>query len=157
MIKCCIKTHFSNGRFGLNVPCWSYVWPTWDACLKIIVPLDCVIVKLCGFFHANPYLLMRYFFRSFGNTVSRATANRMRAAPVMLMMLYGSPKRAMPTTMAVRGSKAPSMATIVLSISLSDAVTQMLLKAVGTRPSRIRLIQHELSEIASTFPLRHHP
>jgi hypothetical protein len=57
----------------------------------------------------------------------------------------GSPNARMPTVMAVSGSKAPKMATWVLSISFNDMMSSTLLRAVGKSPnnkrhSRLRLL-----------------
>ena len=81
-----------------------------------------------------------------------ATATKMSKAPVMLRKLYGSPKTMIPTTIAVSGSKAPSIATMVLSISFSDIVTQILLNAVGMSPSIIRFRKHRPLEMVSIHP-----
>ena len=78
----------------------------------------------------------------FGRMVSIATARRMRKVPPRLIMLHESPSIRMPITIAVSGSNAPRMATMVLSTRRSDIVTQMLLRAVGINPSNIRFVQH---------------
>ena len=81
-----------------------------------------------------------------------ATASRMSAAPLRLSKLQGSPNTRMPITIAVSGSNAPSIATMVLSMRRSDIVTQMLLSAVGIKPSSMMLIQHSVSGTVSMRP-----
>lgn len=64
-----------------------------------------------------------------GKIVRMATARRISVAPQILNTLHGSLRMRMPITMAVKGSNAPRMATMVLSMRRRDMVTQMLLSA----------------------------
>ena len=64
----------------------------------------------------------------------------------------GSPKRSMPTHMAVMGSKAPSTAAIVLLICFKAMISVTLLTAVGTTPNKKRLTSWLRVSIGSMRP-----
>lgn len=90
----------------------------------------------------------------FGKIVRMATANKISAAPMRLSTLHGSLRMRMPITMAVNGSNAPRMATIVLSMRRRDMVTQMLLSAVGINPSKMMFCQQVAFGTFSMCPSR---
>ena len=52
--------------------------------------------------------------------------------------VMGSPKTRMPIAMAVRGSKAPSVATLVLSMFFIAMTRVTLLIVVGMKPNNNR-------------------
>ena len=81
-----------------------------------------------------------------GEPVLRLLSTRMSTdamistKPMTMGRVSGSPKRSMPTHMAVMGSNAPNTAAMVLLICLSEIMSVTLLMAVGTKPSKKRLI-----------------
>ena len=60
--------------------------------------------------------------------------------PTTIGSVSGSPKRSMPTHIAVIGSNTPSTAAMVLLICFSEIISVTLLMAVGTKPNKNKLM-----------------
>ena len=85
--------------------------------------------------------------------MSISTELMMSTEPITTVVVSGSPISAMPIVMAVKGSKAPSMATLAESIKVKDRTRVTLLMVVGTRPSNINESSELLSVIFCTPPV----
>ena len=85
--------------------------------------------------------------------ISISTEAMINTDPIKAVIVSGSPINVIPIVMAVRGSKAPSIATLAESIRVNERTSVTLLMVVGTSPNNTNDISERLSPIFCTPPV----
>ena len=73
--------------------------------------------------------------------------------PIIIDVVSGSPMSVIPIVIAVRGSKAPKIATLAESIKVSERTNVTLLIVVGIKPNSINERKESALEIRCTPPV----